>query len=578
MKNWSLNAKISLILTIFAIGSITISYFGIAKLHFMDGLVDEITEVYVKRDQITSEILDDQRRISIQNKEIIIEKNPERMAKMSKELEPLSEEIQKDIDAYTKIASAEEKQLIKEYAAKIGEWETVNAEIRKLTRAGKDDEVFKLVTEHETPLRAKADEILTQMNKLTSDSLEEATKDAQAAYLSARTILIGVSLFAILAGVLLAVFVMRALSRAIDQVISNLDDNSQQVTSAAQQIASSSEQLSQAATEQASSLEETASSIEEMNSMVQKNSENARKSSDVSGVSHESATKGKQVVQEMIHAIDGINQSNSEIAEIVKVIGEIGNKTKVINDIVFQTKLLSFNASVEAARAGEHGKGFAVVAEEVGNLAQMSGNAAKEIASLLEGSIQKVERIVNETKGKVEVGTRVARQCGDVLEEIVTNVSSVSQMVNDISSACQEQAQGVQEITKAMSQLDQVTQENAATSEEAASTAEELSAQAEALRGVVGVLIQTVKGTNSAAAQRAAGLTATADKAQRPVTHQGAEHHTPAAHPAAKSKVVHIKNGAGKAHAAGAESGGALKLAAGDNGVPSENDPRFKDI
>lgn len=167
---------------------------------------------------------------------------------------------------------------------------------------------------------------------------------------------------------------MRSLDKSISNIISNLNDNSNQVTSAAQQIASSSEELSQAATEQAASLEETASSIEEMNSMVQKNAENAQRTSDLATSSSNSAEKGKQVVHDMISAIDDISASNNtimeqidasnrQISDIVKVIAEIGEKTEVINDIVFQTKLLSFNASVEAARAGEHGKGFAVVAK-----------------------------------------------------------------------------------------------------------------------------------------------------------------------------------------------------------------------
>jgi methyl-accepting chemotaxis protein len=199
----------------------------------------------------------------------------------------------------------------------------------------------------------------------------------------------------------------------------------------------------------------------------------------------------------MINSMRDINESNAQIGEIVKVIREIDSKTKVINDIVFQTKLLSFNASVEAARAGEHGKGFAVVAEEVGNLAAMSGGAAEEISSLLESSIQKVESIAGLTKTKVEGGTVVAQDCGSVLDDIVKSVTSVTKMAGEISSACTEQSQGVQEITKAMNQLDQMTQQNAATSEEAASAAEELSAQAESLNSLVRTLTQAVEGGSS---------------------------------------------------------------------------------
>jgi len=216
-----------------------------------------------------------------------------------------------------------------------------------------------------------------------------------------------------------------------------------------------------------------------------------------------------EIDQNNADIMEQVNSSNAQFSEIVNVIQEIGNKTKVINDIVFQTKLLSFNASVEAARAGEHGKGFAVVAEEVGNLAQMSGSAAEEISGMLQDSIQKVEKIVSETKTKVEkivfegkekvsVGASVARQCGEVLDEIVSNVSSVSHMAGEISSASQEQAQGVQEITKAMNQLDTVTQQNAKTSNEVAGAAEELSTLADSLNGAVEQLLATIKGSEDA--------------------------------------------------------------------------------
>jgi methyl-accepting chemotaxis protein len=560
MKNWSLNAKVFFIVGIFTAAAVAIAVMGINKLAYVNGLLVNITNVEVKRDQLTADIQDQERQVTIISKDIIIEKDPARMEKMIQEIKPARERLLSLIDKYKGIANDKGRDLADKYRAAIEEWEGVNAEVRKLTRDGKDAEARDLVKSRETPLRLKASAVMQEMNDITAKDLDDETVAAKSSYEAARDMMLVISIAAILAGGLLAFFVMRAMSKAIDHVISSLDDNSNQVTGAAQQIAASSEQLSQAATEQASSLEETASSIEEMNSMVQKNSENARKSSDVSVASQDSATKGKKVVREMIEAIDGINASNKEIAEIVKVIGEIGNKTKVINDIVFQTKLLSFNASVEAARAGEHGKGFAVVAEEVGNLAQMSGNAAKEISTLLEESIQKVERIVSETSGKVESGTQIARQCGDVLEEIVGNVSSVAQMVGEIATACQEQAQGVQEITRAMNQLDQVTQENASTSEECASTAEELSAQAESLRGVVQVLIETVKGAKGGKHEAATPAPASAAHAE-------------------KAKVVPIKKAAAGKRFRASSGDEPLRLAAGAEGaVPSENDPRFKEV
>jgi methyl-accepting chemotaxis protein len=289
----------------------------------------------------------------------------------------------------------------------------------------------------------------------------------------------------------------------------------------------------------------------------------------------------------MISSIDEINRSNTDImtqiessnqqiSDIVKVISEIGNKTKVINDIVFQTKLLSFNASVEAARAGEHGKGFAVVAEEVGNLAQMSGNAAKEISQMLEGSIQKVEGIVNETKSsveklvvvgkeKVQTGTTTAKQCGEVLDEIVKSVTEVNQMIGEISTASREQAQGVQEINKAMSQMDQVTQQNAASSQEIAGAAEQLASQAESLRTMVEGLMKTVEGRKGGHVESASS--------------------SPSLH-SRPSKVVELKKFASKSKKASVPEQSlrdvvpakVFKKAVGAENIPVENDPRFEDV
>jgi methyl-accepting chemotaxis protein len=307
------------------------------------------------------------------------------------------------------------------------------------------------------------------------------------------------------------------LSRRLSDLAVKLNQGSVEVASAAGSINTSSIELSEAATEQASAIQQTAASIDEVSAMVKKSADNATQSQKVSQSSREAAEGGQQAVTEMMHSIAEISQSNAaimnqveegnrQISEIVKVIAEIGNKTKVINDIVFQTKLLSFNASVEAARAGEHGKGFAVVAEEVGNLAQMSGNAAKEISAMLEGSIQKVEGIVSETKskveklvvdakGKVESGTTVAKKCGESLSNILSTVQEVDGMVSEIASASNEQAQGVAEINKAMNQLDQVTQKNTSVAQQAATSSIQLTSQSTELRNMVQDLFYLVSGS-----------------------------------------------------------------------------------
>jgi methyl-accepting chemotaxis protein len=311
-------------------------------------------------------------------------------------------------------------------------------------------------------------------------------------------------------------FVINRMVNSISKITKGLLGNTSQVTLASLQISNAAKDLSGAVTEQATSLVETSASIEEISSMVNANTENAKQSSIVSGQSLVTAERGKEVIDHMIVAIgdittsnasimNQINETNREIENIITIINEISTKTKVINDIVFQTKLLSFNAAVEAARAGEQGKGFTVVAEEVGNLAAMSGAAALEISNMLDRSINKVEEIVRESKDKigkliqngkekVETGTRIAHECEDVLNDIVSSASKVSSMITEISSASLEQAQAVREITKTIAQLDQFTQQNSASSSDSANAAAALLVQAQELDLSVQSLAQTIDG------------------------------------------------------------------------------------
>jgi len=368
---------------------------------------------------------------------------------------------------------------------------------------------------HLIPITATMNQIKDEMHRILENEITESNEFSRSTTQS----LFILSLLSMLLCLAISIFIAIRLTFKLTHISSILFEASSQVNSASKQIAASSEGLSQSTTEQAAALEQTAASLEEISSMINKTTDGAKHASESSSESQLKAEDGKKSIEQMIHSMDEIKQSNDSImsqinysnqqlGEIVKVIQEIGEKTKVINDIVFQTKLLSFNASVEAARAGEHGKGFAVVAEEVGNLAQMSGNAAREISDMLAGSISRVEKIVQETKSKVETlifqgrqkvesGSMVAQQCADILTEIVENISKAAHYTKEISLASQEQSLGVSEINKAMGQMDTVTQQNAATSEQTASSAEELSAQAQSLNQSVEELLKIIEGVKS---------------------------------------------------------------------------------
>ena len=395
----------------------------------------------------------------------------------------------------------------------------------------------------------------------------------------------------ILVSLFLSIIFSSSIARVLSSLAERLTQGSGEVALAAKSITDSGQKLSESVSEQAASIQETAAALEQVGSMLKSSSDNAQKSKSASEFSRQTSEEGKKSIDQMIHAIQEINLSNetimkevdrgnAQISEIVKLIQEIGQKTKVINDIVFQTKLLSFNASVEAARAGEHGKGFAVVAEEVGNLAQMSGTAAKEISSLLESSTERVEKIVSETKTnvgrealagkqKVDAGTKIAKQCGELLDQILSSAENLDSMVSQISVATREQTQGVTEINKAMGQLDQVTNQNSGIAHTTATAAEQLSREAESLSGMVGELLSVVNGGKNVK------NTTPAIKAAAPKTEIKVTDKTPK-----KAEVAPASRQDDKAKAP-------LKVVASPTpstpadsglGVPRADDPRFEDL
>ena len=499
MNNWSLAKKIWT-----CVGVLIAAYVVNNGLSIRTSLVNrrtlnEITGTVVKRDQLVADIRDSQRRISLYLMEIIARKDEANKTKFTKLFDKSRDEIRKHLEAYRALATPSGRDLLTNYEKVLDQYLAIADPAAAKGREGLTDQAFALMASGDQ-FRDQMRDVIIELSKFTTNDLNAASAEADRSANASILMNILIATLSILASITLTILVMRQVTRSISEVIKNLTEGSTLVNEAAAQIAGSSETLSQSATEEAAALQQTAASVEEMNSMVAKNVENARATERTSNQSQNDVNVGKAIVKRMIAAMEEITASSRGLAETVKVIEQIDKKTKVINDIVNKTELLSFNASVEAARAGEHGKGFAVVAEEVGNLARSSGAAAEDIATLLEASLRKVNELVHSTSRSVEAGTQVTMECGKVFETIVGNVERVSGMASEISSASQEQSRGISEITKAMNQLDQMTQQNAATSEECAGAAEELSAQATTLRSAVEHLVAVVEGARGRAA------------------------------------------------------------------------------
>ena len=516
MKSWSMNKKLYFVVLIFVISSFLISYLGSKKISHINSSLEKIVNENVERLSGAEEIKANFLTQIINEKNYILAENVEDQKKYLDRLIKRNDELQKMLENNLQNASEEDKKDLLAFQNIYGKWWTNFEEIEAKLSGGDKHEAIVLSSGLGYQLRNEADVAMEHVIVNNKKAMKNASIEAKQEYKDALLLLISTSVIAVVLGFVMAYIILQALSKSIKYVITKLNQNSEAVSVAADKMSSTSTELSQATTEQAASLEETAASIEEVNSMVQKNADYSSQANELSESSQKDAFKAKEVVQTLLVAIDGISkenevvmqsieESNKKISEIVSIISEIGNKTKVINEIVFQTKLLSFNASVEAARAGENGKGFAVVAEEVGKLAQMSGDAAKDISNMLEESKDKVESIVSDTKEKVEHllltgrdkvqhGQEIAKNCDKVLGEILEKAKRVNQMTSEISLASKEQAQGVFEITKAINQLDQVTQINAATTEDTANSATQLSSQATSLKEVIIMLEQSIYG------------------------------------------------------------------------------------
>ena len=276
---------------------------------------------------------------------------------------------------------------------------------------------------------------------------------------------------------------LSAMAARLRGVVGDVRSGVESVSTASTQIAMGNQDLSARTEQTAANLQQTAASMEQLTSTVTQSADTARQANQLAGTAAQAATRGGEVVGQVVASMEQITSSSRKIADIIGV----------IDSIAFQTNILALNAAVEAARAGEQGRGFAVVASEVRNLAGRSADAAKEIKALIDTSVQ-----------NVQTGSQQVAQAGSSMTEIVSSVQRVSDLIGEITAAATEQRDGIAQVNQAVNNLDQMTQQNAALVEESTAAATAMRDQAQHLAQVVSVFnVGAATGTATAALARA---------------------------------------------------------------------------
>jgi len=403
------------------------------------------------------------------------------------------------------IESPEERQLWEGIGKSRAEYLRTRDGIFKAKQEGNVEAASKIFTQEFLPATRQFIDQITKLSNLQRADIDAQGAGIEKAYGAANFWMIAIGSLAVVSGLLLAVLLTRGITRPLSQAVrvartvaandltSNINVTSRDeigqlmqalqsmnatlvgtvarirtgvdsIASASGEIAAGNTDLSSRTEQQAASLEETAASMEELSSTVKQNADSAKQANQLAAAASDTASRGGATVSEVVSTMSAISASSVKIADIVSV----------IDGIAFQTNILALNAAVEAARAGEQGKGFAVVAAEVRTLAQRSAQAAKEIKVLIEDTVSKIRH-----------GSGSAERAGATMQEIVSSVQRVTDIMGEIAAASAEQADGIEQVNRAVSQMDEVTQQNAALVEEAAAAAGSMQDQAAELTRAV---------------------------------------------------------------------------------------------
>jgi methyl-accepting chemotaxis protein/methyl-accepting chemotaxis protein-1 (serine sensor receptor) len=373
-------------------------------------------------------------------------------------------------DMKSLLSDQEALRMIGSLESSLRDWDATEQEVEKFVAAGAAADAWDVARKRSAPILQQLSAGTTKLATMQDKEFAAAVSEGELVYQVMLWLTVGLLGFSVAAAVAVHRSI-RGIVKTLRRATRDLAAGAQHVSSASAQVASASQSMSQGASQQAASLEETSASMEEMASMTRTNAENTRQTASMMAEADRQVQGANGALTAMVASMTAIKDSSDKVSRIIKTIDEIA----------FQTNILALNAAVEAARAGEAGMGFAVVADEVRTLAQRSAQAAKDTAALIEESIAKA----GEGNDRV---TEVTAAMGS----ITSSVKKAKGLVDEVSTASDQQSQGIEQVSHAILQMEKVTQSNAGGAEESAAVSVELRNEAERTTAIVTELMLLV--------------------------------------------------------------------------------------